>query len=341
MNRIAAGAFALGLAFSMAVGMALGVVPSPVRAQGSEQDPQALPQQRFLIIGTGAVTGVYYPAGGAICRLINQARSQHNIRCAVEATDGSASNLAAIRAGEIDMGVVQSDWQHHAYKGTARFRDVGPFSQLRSVFGLHNEPLTVLVRADAGIEKFDDIKGKRVNIGAPGSGNRATLETVMKAYGWTSKDFSEATELPVTEQAEALCENRVDVVAFTVGHPNSWVHDAAATCPIKLVQVNGAPVKRLIADNPFLARAVIPGGTYSGNEQETETFGVKATLVTSAWADADLVYEVVKVVFENFNEFQALHPALQVLNRETMVTEGLSAPLHDGAARYFKEAGLM
>jgi TRAP transporter TAXI family solute receptor len=321
---------ALGAAFALTAWIGATVSSSPAPAR----------EQSFVTIGTGAVTGLYYPAGGAICRLINRTRAQHNIRCAVEATDGSVFNLTALRGGEMEMAIVQSDWQHHAYKGTGRFRNDGPFKGLRSVFGLHGEPLTVVARADAGIETFQDLKGKRVNIGPEGSGGRAMLDSVLKAQGWTVRDFAVASELPAPEQADALCDNRVDAIILAGGHPSGAVQEAASTCSITLVNVSGRAIRRLLDDNPWLASTVIPGGLYPGVPKDTETFGVKATLVSSTDVDADTVYEVVRTVFESLDDFKALHPALQGLDKETMAKEGLPAPLHEGAKRYFKEAGL-
>jgi TRAP transporter TAXI family solute receptor len=321
---------ALGAAFALTAWIGAMVSSSPAPAR----------EQSFVTIGTGAVTGLYYPAGGAICRLINRTRAQHNIRCAVEATDGSVFNLTALRGGEMEMAIVQSDWQHHAYKGTARFRNDGPFKGLRSIFGLHGEPLTVVARADAGIETFQDLKGKRVNIGPEGSGGRAMLDSVLKAQGWTVRDFALASELPAPEQADALCDNRVDAIILAGGHPSGAVQEAASACSITLANVSGRAIRRLLDDSPWLASTVIPGGLYPGVPKDTETFGVKATLVSSTDVDADTVYEVVRTVFESLEDFKALHSALQGLDKESMVKEGLPAPLHEGAKRYFKEAGL-
>ena len=321
---------ALGAAFALTAWIGAMVSSSPAPAR----------EQSFVTIGTGMVTGLYYPAGGAICRLINRTRAQHNIRCAVEATDGSVFNLTALRGGEMEMAIVQSDWQHHAYKGTARFRNDGPFKGLRSIFGLHGEPLTVVARADAGIDTFQDLKGKRVNIGPEGSGGRAMLDSVLKAQGWTVRDFALASELPAPEQTDALCDNRVDAIILAGGHPSGAVQEAASACSITLANVSGRAIRRLIDDSPWLASTVIPGGLYPGVPKDTETFGVKATLVSSTDVDADTVYEVVRTVFESLEEFKALHPALQGLEKETMVKEGLPAPLHEGAKRYFKEEGL-
>ncbi|GAK44793.1 immunogenic protein [Tepidicaulis marinus] len=298
-------------------------------------------ERQYVTIGTGGLTGVYYPAGGAICALTRKTREAHNIRCSVESTGGSIFNLNALRQGELQLGVAQSDWQYHAYKGTSQFTAAGPMENLRSVFSLHPEPFTVLARADAGISSFEDLKGKRVNIGNPGSGQRATMEVLMKAYGWELGDFLLASELVSTEQSMALCDNKVDAIVFAVGHPSGSIQEATTTCETRLINVNGPKVEKLIAENSFYAPATIPGGLYQGNPDDVQTFGVAATLVSTAEVDADVVYHLTSSVFENFGDFRKLHPAFQALTKEGMARHALTAPLHEGAARYFKEAGLI
>ncbi|WP_420559201.1 TAXI family TRAP transporter solute-binding subunit [Tepidicaulis sp.] len=298
-------------------------------------------ERQYVTIGTGGVTGVYYPAGGAICALTRKTREEHNIRCSVESTGGSIFNLNALRQGELQLGVAQSDWQYHAYKGTSQFTDAGPMENLRSVFSLHPEPFTVLARADAGISSFEDLKGKRVNIGNPGSGQRATMEVLMKAYGWELSDFLLASELVSTEQSMALCDNKVDAIVFAVGHPSGSIQEATTTCETRLINVNGPKVEKLIEENSFYAPATIPGGLYQGNSEDVQTFGVAATLVSTADVEADVVYYLTSSVFENFDDFRKLHPAFQALTKEGMAKHALTAPLHEGAARYFKEAGLI
>lgn len=297
--------------------------------------------QEFITIGTGGVTGVYYPTGGAICRLVNKARKEHGIRCSVESTGGSVYNLNTIRAGELDMGVAQSDWQFHAYNGTSKFQDAGANKDLRAVFSVHPEPFTVVARSDSGIKTFDDIKGKRVNIGNPGSGQRGTMEVLMEAKGWTTGDFALTSELKASEQASALCDNKIDVMIYTVGHPSGAIKEATTSCASTLVNVTGGAVDQLIADNSYYRSATIPGGMYRGNDQDTVTFGVGATFVSSAKVPEKVVYEVVKAVFENFDTFRKLHPAFAHLKKEQMIKDGLSAPLHPGAMKYYKEAGLL
>jgi len=306
-------------------------------------DSDALAQGtvRYVTIGTGGVTGVYYPAGGAVCRLVNKGRRTHGIRCSVESTKGSAYNVDAMRNSDLDFGVVQSDVQFAAVHGQAPFEDAGPFKDLRSVFNLHTESFTVLARADAGIRSFDDLKGKRVNIGNPGSGQRATLEMLMNAKGWSMANFSKTMELTSSEQSRALCDNKIDAMVFTVGHPNASIKEASITCDTTLVQVTGRDVEKLIADLPFIRASTIPAGMYQGTDRDVKTFGVGATLVTTLNTPESVVYEVVKAVFEQIKSFRMLHPAFGRLEPANMVTNGLSAPLHPGAVRYYKEAGLL
>lgn len=296
---------------------------------------------QFVTIGTGGVTGVYYPTGGAICRLVNKSKKEHGIRCSVESTGGSIYNVNTIRAGELDLGIAQSDWQYHAYNGTSKFADAGPFKELRAVFSIHPEPFTVVARADSGIKTFADLKGKRVNIGNPGSGQRGTVEVLMERYGWTKDDFKLASELKASEQSKALCDNKIDAMVYVVGHPSGAIKEATTSCDSVIVSVNGKEVDGLLADNSFYRTATVPGGMYTGNDADVETFGVGATFVSSTSVSDDVVYAIVKAVFENFSTFKKLHPAFANLKKEEMIKDGLSAPLHPGAIKYYKEAGLL
>jgi TRAP transporter TAXI family solute receptor len=297
--------------------------------------------QRFVSIGTGGVTGVYYPTGGAICRLMNKTRKEHGIRCSVESTGGSVYNINTVRAGELEFGVAQSDWQYHAYNGTSKFADAGKFDKLRAVFSVHPEPFTLIGKAGGGVKSFADIKGKRVNVGNPGSGQRATMEVVMAASGITMSDLALAAELKGSEMAQALCDGKIDVMMYTVGHPAAAITEAATTCDIEMIPVDGPAIDKLVADNPFYRKARVPGGLYKGNPDDTPTFGVGATFISSADVPDDVVYTLVKAVFDNFDDFKKLHPAFAHLKEEEMVKDGLSAPLHDGAVKYYKERGWM
>jgi len=299
----------------------------------------ATAQQKFMTIGTGGVTGVYYAAGGAICRLVNKDRAKHGLRCSVESTGGSVFNVNTIKAGELDLGVTQSDVMYNATKGLTQFKEAGAYGDLRSVMSLHPEPFTVLARKELNAKNFTDMKGKKFNVGNPGSGTRASMEELLAALGWKLSDFALASELKADEHGAALCDGKIDGFYYGVGHPSANIQDPTTTCGAKLVSVTGPAVDKLIAEKPYYAKASIPAALYPNNPQETETYGVLATLVASSKTSPDTIYIVVKAVFDNFDEFKKLHPALANLKPEEMVKNGLSAPLHEGAARYYKEKG--
>jgi uncharacterized protein len=292
-------------------------------------------QENFITIGTGGQTGVYYVVGQSICKLVNRGT---DLKCTAPSTGGSVANINAIEAGDQDMGVAQSDMQYKALEGEDPWTGK-PYDKLRAVFSVHPEPVTVVARADAGINSFEDLKGKRVNVGNPGSGQRETMQVILDAKGWTMSDFSLASELKSAEQSAALCDNKVDAIVFTVGHPNGSIQEATTSCDAKLISITGPEIDQLVEQNPYYSKATIPGGMYAGNPDPTETFGVRATFVTSADVPDDTVYKVVKSVFDNFDRFKGLHPAFSELTPEDMISQGLSAPLHPGAEQYFKEQG--
>lgn len=296
-------------------------------------------QQQFVTIGTGGVTGVYYAAGGAICRLMNQTRAEHGFRCSAESTGGSVFNLNAMRQGEFDLGMVQSDWQYHAYNGSSEFESAGPWEDLRAVLSVHPEPFTLVARPDAGINGVRDIVGKRINIGNPGSGTQASITVMMEALGITRNDFSLAAELRADEHGPALCDNQIDAFYYAVGHPSANIADPTTTCGAKLVPIEDEAITALVEANPYFAQVSIPGGLYTGNPDDVPTYGVMATLVASTNVSEDAVYHLVKSIFENFDSFRGLHPAFAHLTPEEMVVNGLSAPLHAGAERYYREQG--
>jgi len=314
-----------------------GIVTAAVIAIGGSASAQ---EQQFISIGTGGVTGVYYPTGGAICRLVNRDRKEHGIRCAVESTGGSVYNINTIKAGELEFGVAQSDWQYHAYNGTSKFAD-NPFPELRAMFSVHPEPFTLLVRADSGITSFEELAGKRVNVGNPGSGQRATMEVVMDAFGIGMDDLALATEYKGSEMAKQICDDNIDAMIYTIGHPAAAIKEATTTCDVKLISVTGAPIDKLVDENPYYRVATIPAGMYAGNDQETTTFGVGATFVTSANVPDEVAYIVAKAVMSNLDDFRNLHPAFANLDAQQMVSDGLSAPIHPGAIKAYKELGLM
>jgi len=295
----------------------------------------------YVTIGTGGVTGVYYPTGGSICRLVNKGKKEHGVRCSVESTGGSVYNINTIKAGELEMGVAQSDVQYHAYNGTSKFEKAGAFKELRSIFSVHGEPYTVVARADSGIKNFDDLKDKRFNIGNPGSGQRTTTQMIMEKKGWTNKDFKLASELKASEMSKALCDNKIDAYAYVVGHPSGAIKEATTTCDSRIVNVADSTIDKIVADADYYKYTTIPGGMYNGNDSDVKSFGVAATFVTSSKVSEKVIYAVTKSVFENFDAFKKLHPAFANLTKEDMVKNGNSAPLHRGAVKYYKEAGLL
>ena len=297
----------------------------------------AMAQDKFITIGTGGVTGVYYAVGGAICRLVNKDRPKTHMRCSVESTGGSAYNVNTIKAGELDFGMTQSDVQFQGYKGTGSFKE--PFADMRSVFSVHPEPFTLVARKDANIHGIADFKGKRLNVGNPGSGTRAALDELFQAVGMKVSDLSLAGELKADEHGAALCDNKIDGFFYGVGHPSANIQDPTTACGAQLVPITGPAIDALVKKHSYLGYATIPGGMYANNPQPTQTYGVLATMITSSKVPADVVYAVTKAVFENFDEFKKLHPAFAHLDPKTMVSAGLTAPLHEGAARYYREKG--
>ncbi len=298
----------------------------------------------FIAIGTGGPTGVYFVTGNAICRMLHKEAAEgrkkgrkHGIRCSAPSTNGSTYNIAQIKAGELDFGVAQSDWQYHAYHGSSD--RVTKFPKLRSVFSVHPEAYQLVVRKGSGIESWKDLKGKRLNIGNPGSGQRQTTELLMEKYGTARDYFSLTTELTSTEHSTALCDGKIDAFGYVVGIPNSGVAVATDGCLARIVSLNTDVEKKLIADRPYYARAVVPKGTYKSTTEDVETFGVMATVVTSADVADSTVYELTRAVMENMNDFRRLHPAYAKLQPAGMIKDGLSAPHHPGAAKYYREKG--
>ncbi|HYC04438.1 MAG TPA: TAXI family TRAP transporter solute-binding subunit [Azospirillaceae bacterium] len=325
---------------------ALPAAALPASAQTQEKTPDAkapaaaAPVARTLTMGTGGVTGLFYPAGGALCRLVNAGRAEHGLRCAVEATDGSVANLNALRAGELDLAIVQSDWQFYAWKAVGRFAAAGPFTTLRSLFSLHADALTILARADTGIDDLRKLARRRLNLGPQGSGPRALFELVMDRMGWKTSSFTAGVELPPDQQGAALCAGQLEAVYYTVAHPNGAVQATMAGCDAALVPVAGPEIDALLTERPYLVRTSIPGGLYGAGDA-TPTIGVAATLVTTEALPEEAAYRITRAALQDFEALKSQHPALADLTREAMAKQGLSAPLHPGAERYLREAGLI
>ncbi len=296
-------------------------------------------ENRFISIGTGGVTGVYYPTGGAICRLINKTRREHGIRCSVEATGGSVYNVNTIQNGELEFGVVQSDVHANAYDGRSEWEGK-PFKGLRSVFSVHPEPLTMLAAKGSGIVDYKDLPGHKLNIGNPGSGQYATWQLLESEGIVNTSELALAAELKSAEAGAALCDGKIDAYYWMVGHPSASTQETVSTCDAQLVKFEGPAIDDLVDKYSFYSKATIPAGMYN-NAEDINTFGVGATFVSFEDVPEDVVYTAVKAVFENFDDFKKLHPAFEDLKEEDMVKNFLTAPLHDGAVKYYKERGWM
>ncbi|MFP4348875.1 MAG: TAXI family TRAP transporter solute-binding subunit [Desulfococcaceae bacterium] len=319
-------------AFLLSFGLIFGMNPAPVQAKTT-----------FVTIGTGAITGVYYPTGGAIAKMVNQKRKEYGIRATVESTGGSVFNVNAIMAGDLEFGVVQSDRQYQAVHGMAEWEEKGVQEDLRAVFSIHPESVTLVASVDSGIKDIKDLKGKRVNIGNPGSGQRQNSIDALEAVGLNYEKDLQAEGVKAAEAPGLLQDGRLDAFFYTVGHPSGAFKEATAgATKVRFVPIDTPGIDALIKAKPYYAKSIIPIELYPGaeNDGDVDTFGVKATFVTSAKVPDEVVYALTKEVFDNFEEFKKLHPAYQVLTKEGML-EGLSAPIHEGAMKYYKEAGLM
>lgn len=298
-------------------------------------------ETRFVTIGTGGVTGLYYPTGGAISRMLNKKFSEFKMKATVESTSGSVFNINAVLHGDMEFGIAQSDRQYQAYHGVAEWVESGPQTDLRAVFSIHAEPITLVVSEGSGVKDVSDLRGRRINLGNPGSGQLQNSKDVVAAAELSEDDIS-AEYVKAVEAPGLLQDERIDGFFYTVGHPNGNIKEATSgRIRVYLVSIAGDNIDRMVEDYPYYAKATIPHAFYPRalNTEDIETIGVKATFVTSKDVDEDFVYALARVVFENLEEFKTLHPAYEALTKENML-QGLSAPIHRGALKYYKEAGL-
>ncbi len=293
----------------------------------------------FITIGTGGVTGTYYPTGGAICKLVNIYKKETKIRCSVESTDGSVYNINTIQLGELDFGIAQSDVIYNAINGTGKFKNK-PVKELKAVMAIYPELLTLVTRKESNIKSIYDIKDKKINIGNPGSGNEATVLTLLDKLGMSVKDLSYAGQLKSSEMPDALEAKQIDGYFYMVGHPTANIKDAANSTDIRITPISNEKIDELIKERPYFAKANVPAGLYKGSSVNVPTFGVKAVLVTHADVSDKAVYTVVKAIIQNFERFRRLHPAYNNISKESLL-DGITAPLHDGAKRYYKEVGIL
>lgn len=309
-------------------------------APASPEEPASQSGPRIVWMRTGGLTGVYFPVGVALCRLPNQHRPETGLRCAAIPSEGSVANIEALREGEADLALAQTDTAAAVLAGTGAFADTGPFADLRAIMSLYPEPVTIVARADSGIAALADLQGKRVALGQDGSGQRALAETMLTALGWSDSSFAETPDLATEDLADALCGGRIDAYLVAIGHPAPVVRETTRGCDARLVPVTGAAIDQLVSATPSLRKAEIPGGIYRGNPEPTPTFGPGATLFTRAGAPEDEVRAITAGILGDFATLTGLNPALAGLDRKRAMTEGLVAPLHPAAKAYFDAAGL-
>jgi TRAP transporter TAXI family solute receptor len=293
-----------------------------------------------VTIATGKVGGIYHPVGGAICKLVNENTAEHGISCTIAITGGSSGNIRDLREGRVALAMAQSDLQYSAVKGIGPFEEDSPFDAMRSMFALYVEQFTLVARDDADIRSFKDLKGKRVYMGPPGSGKRETMNVILDAFGWSRDEVQDISKLKASNVAEALCDNEIDAFVYTIGHPSPLVREAVATCRAVLAPVSGRVIERLVSNSPIYVSTVIPKGTYKGQSRDIPTLGLIATLVTTEKTHPEIVYQVTKAFFENLDRLREASPLFWSLTTREMVSSGRTAPLHEGASRYFAEAGL-
>jgi len=308
----------------------------------SVTEERAAPQMadRFLVIATGGEGGVYYPVGQAICKLLNAERSDHGLRCSARVTAGSFYNIEALRRGEAEFAVVQSDWQFYAVRGAGGSQPLAVFPSLRAIMSLHPEVLTVVVRQDAKIRTLSDLEAKRVNLGLPGSGQRESIRLVFESMGQEIERLVIPMQYPPEQQARALCEGSVDALVYLAGQPNALIGEALSQCETAMLPIAGEVVERFVRQNPYYAPVTIPANTYPGQSRSVRTVGLRATLVTTTRENEEAVYRMTRAIFGDFDGFKASHPALAGLEQAGMLSSGLTAPLHRGVDRYMREVGL-
>ena len=296
----------------------------------------------YVTIGTGAVTGLYYPTGGAIARMINARSDSLGLKATVESTAGSVYNVNAVMSGDLEFGVVQSDRQYQAWHGSAEWVEAGEQRRLRSICSIHPESVTLIASVASGITRIEDLRGRRVNLGNPGSGPLGNARDALAAFG-IGEDEIQAEYVKAVEAPGLLQDERIDAFFYTVGHPNGNIKEATSgRIEVAIIPLTGPAVDALVTERPYYTRALVPIEHYpnAANTEDIPTFGVRGTFLTSAEVPADLVYTVTRMIFENFEEFRALHPAYAVLTRASML-EGLTASVHRGAVRYYRESGLV
>jgi len=292
-----------------------------------------------VVIGTGRPGGVYFPLGDSICRMLNLDLPARGLRCAAYPSRGPVANIEALHAGRIDIGIVQSDVLTDAIRGEGPFASQRPDSELRVLFTGQTEAFTIVARRELEIRAASDLRGRRINLGSPGSGERVSMNRVMAALGFAPSDFAAARELPLAQQHDAFCARELDAIVYMVRHPNGLIEEVIRTCDGVLVDVSGPRIESLLASHAEYSRSIIAGNTYTGNPEAVATLGVRTAIITTTRLPETVAYDITKALFENIDDFRRLHPDFATLLPRDMVPGAAEVPVHAGAAHYYRERG--
>ena len=287
-----------------------------------------------MTMGTGGTAGTYYAYGGVLGQYIT---NKAGIEVVVVSTDGSKANIQSIDAGDYQLGTVQSDVLAYAWAGTRSFESEGKIDSFRVVAGLYAESVQ-LITMNPEIKSVADLKGKSVSIGAPGSGVYFNAVDVLGAAGLTENDIN-AQYQSFADSTDALKDGKIDAAFIVAGAPTPAITELCTTNDAYLVPIDGAIADKLIADCPFYTAYNIPAGTYAGQTEDVQTVTVKATLIVSADASENDVYNLTKAIFDNASAIAAENAKGNELSIEN-ATSGMAAPFHAGAAKYFAEKGV-
>ena len=287
-----------------------------------------------MTMGTGGTSGTYYAYGGI---LGNQIKSSAGITVNVVSTDGSKANILGINTGNYQLGTVQSDVMAYAYAGTRSFEAEGALDSFRVIGGLYAEAVQ-LVTMDPEIKSVADLKGKKVSIGAAGSGVYFNAVDVLAAAGLTEADIIPQYQ-SFGDSADALKDRKIDAAFIVAGAPTPAIQELCTSATAYLVPIDGDIASKLMASSPYYTSYKIPAGTYNGQTEDVTTVTVKATLIVSTSADEEAVYNVTKAIFDNIDAITTAHAKGAELSLEN-ATSGMTAPFHAGAAKYFKEKGI-
>ncbi len=288
--------------------------------------------KKFLNIATGGTSGTYYPIGGALAEILNKEIPDMN--ASAQSTGATVANINMLQEGSVDLAIVQNDITYYAANGVEMFKDK-KVDNLRGLAVLYPETCQIVTLESNGIKNVADLKGKRVAVGAAGSGAEANARQILEAYGITYDDIDEQY-LSFGEAASALKDGNVDAAFLTAGYPTAAVQDISSQNKIALVPLDNDKVDALIAKYPYYTKTIIPAGTYAGVETETTAVSVMAMLVASDKVDDQMGYDIVKAFFGNLDRIKAAHSVGNLITKEGAM-KGMPIQMNAGAEKFFKE----